>query len=98
MLILLHRALATAFLTGLGNNLTLAMAFGAGTLVDHLAKHRILRKANIAATVTFGTGFYLGAGLSAIAMAMLTGFVTVKVNFLFNAKGSLFKGNLQVKA
>ena len=56
MFILLYSALTTAFLTGLGNNLALPMAFRAGTLVDHLAEHGVLGKAYIAAAVTFGAG------------------------------------------
>ena len=97
LLVAFNSTLATTFFTGFANDFAFALTSGARTFINHLTEHSILSKAHITATITFGTSFYLGTGFCAFTMAMVANFVTIQVDFFFQAESSFFKGDFQIE-
>ena len=85
-------------MTGVGNDLAFSMAFRAGPYSLHLPQHGVLYHTDLTGTVAVRTGFHLGAGFRAVAMAMLAGLIPVQGNFFLYTKGGFLKGQVQVKA
>ena len=93
-----HAALTTTFLTGSGDDTSLATTAFAHRDVDKLTENGLLYAAYLASSLAGRTARSRCSRLRAIATTGVTGFPTGELDLFLATKDSLLKGNSQVIA